>query len=61
MSELTRALAREMPETQRDRTALKVVLRKRQDKAREYFDQLAGQIRPQLLSRAAPGRRWRTR
>src|SRR5437016_9812914 len=38
VSELTRALAREMPEAERDRRALKVVLRKRQDKAREYFD-----------------------
>src|SRR3989449_6416916 len=33
VGELTRALAREMPETRRDRTALKIVLRKRQDKA----------------------------
>src|SRR5437867_2126982 len=38
VNELTRALAREMPEAERDRRALKVVLRKRQDKAREYFD-----------------------
>src|ERR1035437_2433036 len=34
--EIVRTLAREFPETARDRTALKVVLRKRQDKAREY-------------------------
>ena len=54
MSELTRALAREMPETQRDRTALKVVLRKRQDKAREYFDQLAGRFGRSYC----PGRSW---
>ena len=52
--ELTRALAREMPETQRDRTALKVVLRKRQDKAREYFDQLAGSFGRSYV----PGRSW---
>ncbi len=44
VSELTRTLAREMPETARDRTALKVTLRKRQDKAREYFDELAGKF-----------------
>src|SRR3954447_2653694 len=31
VSELTRTLARELPETARDRTALKVALRKRQD------------------------------
>ena len=54
VSELTRALAREMPETQRDRTALKVVLRKRQDKAREYFDQLAGRFGRSYV----PGRSW---
>ncbi len=54
VSELTRALACEMPETQRDLTALKVVLRKRQDKAREYFDQLAGRFGRSYC----PGRSW---
>ncbi len=54
VSDLTRALAREMPETQRDRTALKLVLRKRQDKAREYFDQLAGRFGRSYV----PGRSW---
>lgn len=54
VAELTRVLAREMPETQRDRTALKVVLRKRQDKAREYFDQLAGRFGRSYV----PGRSW---
>jgi len=54
VGELTRALAREMPETRRDRTALKVVLRKRQDKAREYFDQLAGRFGRSYV----PGRSW---
>ena len=54
VSELTRVLAREMPEAKRDRTALKVVLRKRQDKAREYFDQLAGRFG----RNHCPGRSW---
>ena len=54
VSELTRTLAREMPETLRDRAALKVVLRKRQDKAREYFDQLAGRFGRSYC----PGRSW---
>ena len=54
VSELTRTLAREMPETTRDRTALKLVLRKRQDKAREYFDQLAGKFGRSYC----PGRSW---
>ncbi len=43
-----------MPETKRDRTALKIVLRKRQDKAREYFDQLAGRFGRSYC----PGRSW---
>src|SRR5678816_211016 len=54
VSELTRVLAHEMPETKRDRTALKIVLRKRQDKAREYFDQLAGRFGRSYC----PGRSW---
>ena len=54
VSEIARTLAREMPETTRDRTALKLVLRKRQDKAREYFDQLAGKLGRSYC----PGRSW---
>ena len=52
--ELTRILARELPETARDRTALKLVLRKRQEKAREYFDELAGKFGRSYV----PGRSW---
>ena len=52
--ELSRTLARELPETSRDRTSLKLVLRKRQDKAREYFDELAGKFG----RRYCPGRSW---
>ena len=54
IAELTRALARELPETARDRTSLKLILRKRQDKAREYFDELAGKFG----RRYCPGRSW---
>ena len=54
IAELTRTLARELPETVRDRTSLKLVLRKRQDKAREYFDELAGKFG----RRYCPGRSW---
>ena len=54
VSELTRTLARELPETARDRTALKVTLRKRQDKARAYFDELAGKFGRSYV----PGRSW---
>jgi ArsR family transcriptional regulator len=52
--EIVRTLAREMPETARDRTALKLILRKRQDKAREYFDELAGKFGRSYV----PGRSW---
>jgi ubiquinone/menaquinone biosynthesis C-methylase UbiE/DNA-binding transcriptional ArsR family regulator len=54
VSELIRVLAREMPETQRDRTALQLALRKRRDKAREYFDELAGKFGRSYV----PGRSW---
>src|SRR5881398_2907577 len=54
VTELTKALARELPETKRDRTALKLALRKRQDRAREYFDELAGKFGRSYV----PGRSW---
>src|SRR5437762_3362472 len=52
---LIETLAHEIPETARDRTALKLTLRKRQDKAREYFDELAGKFGRSYV----PGRSWR--
>src|SRR2546430_8968967 len=55
VEEITRLLARELPETSRDRSALKLTLRKRQDKAREYFDELAGKFGRSYV----PGRSWR--
>jgi ArsR family transcriptional regulator len=51
---MVRALAHDIPETQRDADALKLVLRKRQDKAREYFDELAGKFGRSYV----PGRSW---
>ena len=54
VSELTKTLARELPEATRDQTALKVALRKRQDKARSYFDELAGKFGRSYV----PGRSW---
>jgi ubiquinone/menaquinone biosynthesis C-methylase UbiE/biotin operon repressor len=54
VQEIVRALARDIPETSRDRTALKLSLRKRQDKAREYFDELAGKFGRSYV----PGRSW---
>src|SRR5881296_478463 len=55
VAEVMRSFAREIPETTRDRTALKLALRKRQDKAREYFDELAGKFGRSYV----PGRSWR--
>src|SRR5205809_47652 len=54
VTELVRTLAREIPESGPDRTALKLVLRKRQDKTREYFDALAGKFGRSYV----PGRSW---
>jgi ArsR family transcriptional regulator len=54
ISELMRTLAREIPETTHDETALKLVLRKRKDQAREYFDELAGKFGRSYV----PGRSW---
>ncbi|MDQ6655732.1 MAG: class I SAM-dependent methyltransferase, partial [Verrucomicrobiota bacterium] len=53
-NELTRTLARELPETACDQTALKLALRKRQDKTRAYFDELAGRFGRSYV----PGRSW---
>ncbi|HEY6112310.1 MAG TPA: metalloregulator ArsR/SmtB family transcription factor [Chthoniobacterales bacterium] len=55
VQEVMRTFAREIPETTRDRTALKLTLRKRQDKAREYFDELAGKFGRSYV----PGRSWK--
>ena len=53
--EIVRASAAEIPEHGHDREALKIVLRKRQDKAREYFDRLAGKFGRSYY----PGRTWK--
>lgn len=55
VQEIVRILARDIPETGRDRTALKLSLRKRQDRAREYFDALAGKFGRSYV----PGRSWK--
>src|SRR5215813_3135523 len=54
VAEITRLLVRELPESSRDRTSLKLVLQKRQDKARKYFDELAGKFGRGYV----PGRSW---
>lgn len=48
------ASAAELPETSADARALRLAIRKRQDKAREYFNQLAGKFGRTYC----PGRTW---
>ncbi|HEY3899422.1 MAG TPA: metalloregulator ArsR/SmtB family transcription factor [Chthoniobacter sp.] len=51
---IMQAAAKELPEATRDQAALKVALKKRDDRARDYFNQLAGKF-----GRAyCPGRTW---
>ena len=52
---IVQASASEIPETEHDKTALKLVLRKREDKARDYFNKLAGKFGRSYC----PGRTWK--
>jgi ubiquinone/menaquinone biosynthesis C-methylase UbiE/DNA-binding HxlR family transcriptional regulator len=53
--ELLRAAANELPEATRDEAALKLILHKRQDRMRAYFNELAGKFGRQYV----PGRSWK--
>jgi ubiquinone/menaquinone biosynthesis C-methylase UbiE/biotin operon repressor len=55
MMSLLRDAASEIPEAEHDRTALRHALRRRQDKMRRYFDELAGKFGRQYV----PGRSWK--
>ncbi len=52
---LVEAGAQELPEASNDRTALELVLKKRRDKTREYFNKLAGRFGRSYC----PGRSWK--
>jgi ArsR family transcriptional regulator len=52
---LLREAAAEVPETEADCAALRLVLRKRSDRMRRYFDELAGKFGRQYV----PGRSWK--
>ena len=52
---LLRQAAREVPEAEQDRSAMRLAIRKRQDKMRRYFDELAGKFGRQYV----PGRSWK--
>lgn len=53
--DVARRAVSEVPEAARDQMALELVLRKRQDRVRAYFDELAGKFGRQYV----PGRSWR--
>jgi ArsR family transcriptional regulator len=55
LMELLRRAAGEVPEAVEDREALRLVLRKRKDTMRRYFDELAGRFGRQYV----PGRSWK--
>jgi ArsR family transcriptional regulator len=50
-----RQAAGEVPEVEPDRQALRLALRRRQDRMRQYFDELAGKFGRQYV----PGRSWK--
>src|SRR5215510_7925147 len=52
---LLRQAATEVPEAVQDQEALRLVLRKRSDRMRRYFDELAGRFGRQYV----PGRSWK--
>ena len=52
---LLREAAHEIPEAEQDSDALKLALRRRQDKTRAYFDELAGKFGRHYM----PGRSWK--
>lgn len=55
LMDLLHKAAVEAPEVEADRAGLELVLRKRQDRMRRYFDELAGKFGRQYV----PGRSWR--
>jgi ArsR family transcriptional regulator len=55
LAALVRDAAQELPESTKDDTALRHLLRKRQDRTRAYFDQLAGRFGKDYV----PGRSWK--
>ncbi len=55
LMEVARLAAAEVPEVAADQSALRHLLRKRKDKSRAYFDQLAGRFGKDYV----PGRSWK--
>ncbi len=59
LREIVAASAKEITESATDRVALGLVLRKREDRAREYFNRLAGKFGRSYCP-GGRGRAWRT-
>jgi len=55
LMEVARMAAEELPEIEKDKTALKHLLHKRHDRTRAYFDELAGRFGKDYV----PGRSWK--
>ena len=55
LMDIARRIAEELPETERDAAGLRHLLRKRRDKTRAYFDELAGRFGREYV----PGRSWK--
>lgn len=55
LAEILQASSRDIPEAARDRVALRLALKKRGDKARDYFNKLAGKFGRSYC----PGRTWK--
>jgi ArsR family transcriptional regulator len=55
LMDVLRQAAAEVPEVETDREALRTTLRRRQDRMRQYFDELAGKFGRQYV----PGRSWK--
>lgn len=55
LMQLLHQAAQEIPEAEQDQETLRLALRKRRDKMRRYFDELAGRFGRQY----APGRSWK--
>jgi ubiquinone/menaquinone biosynthesis C-methylase UbiE len=53
--QLLKQAAREIPQARQDQAALQLALRKRKDKTRAFFDEMAGRFGRQYL----PGRSWK--
>ncbi|MEN8775413.1 MAG: metalloregulator ArsR/SmtB family transcription factor [Akkermansiaceae bacterium] len=55
LNQIVREAGSELPESEKDRSSLRHILRKRKDQVRAYFDELAGKFGREYV----PGRSWK--